>query len=123
MKTPSNGHPASASATGPGSSTAALIGRSTSPSPTRTKTWSVPPGRHPHLLTDVDANHLAAEWLCQPASGFGRSQGLADLIGNADERRAQAPTLALVLAACGAHVAKDTWREYLTRRTELRGSR
>ena len=65
---------------------------------------------HPHLLTDVDANHLAAEWLCQPASGFGRSQGLADLIGNADERRAQVPTLALVLAACEAHVAKDTWR-------------
>ncbi|MGH3465984.1 MAG: hypothetical protein ACRDP9_31320 [Kribbellaceae bacterium] len=64
---------------------------------------------HPDLLPDIDGNHLAAEWLGQPA-GYGRSQDLADLIGNSDDRRAQVLTLALVLAACEAHVAKDTWR-------------
>jgi ParB family chromosome partitioning protein len=66
---------------------------------------------HPDLLPDLDANRLAAEWLGQPpASGYGRSDALADLIGNADERRAQVITLALVLAACEAHVGRDTWR-------------
>ena len=65
---------------------------------------------HPDLLPNLDANRLAAEWLGQPAPGYGRSDALADLIGNADERRAQVITLALVLAACEAHVGKDTWR-------------
>jgi ParB family chromosome partitioning protein len=65
---------------------------------------------HPHLLTSLDGNHLAADWLGQSAPGYGRSDALVGLIGQADERRAQVIVLALVLAACEAHVGKDTWR-------------
>jgi len=65
---------------------------------------------HPDLLPDIDGNHLAAEWLGQESSAYQRSQGLTDLIGQADDRRTQVLTLTIVLAACEAHVAKDTWR-------------
>lgn len=65
---------------------------------------------HPHLLPDIDGNQLAAEWLGQESSGYRRSQGLADVIRQSDDRRAQVITLALVLAACEANVRGDTWR-------------
>jgi len=61
------------------------------------------------LFTSVDGNHQA-EWLGQSVSGYGRSDALAALIDRADKRRPQVLTLALVLAACEAHVGKDTWR-------------
>jgi ParB family chromosome partitioning protein len=66
--------------------------------------------RDPELLVSLGGNHLAAELLGEHAGTYGRSDALDRLIEQADDKRAQVLTLALVLAACEAHVLKDTWR-------------
>jgi ParB family chromosome partitioning protein len=64
---------------------------------------------HAHLL-GYDGNHLAADLLGQESGTYGPSDALAELIEQADDRRAQVITLALVLAACEANGRDDTWR-------------
>jgi ParB family chromosome partitioning protein len=65
---------------------------------------------HSHLLQSYDADRLAADLLGLPASAFGPNDALGQLIEQAEDRRAQVITLALVLAACEANVVGGTWR-------------
>ncbi len=65
---------------------------------------------HPDVVTRVGGNHLAAGLLGCEAGTYGRSAGVAALIEQASEARAQVLTLALVLAGYEDSTHTGSWR-------------
>jgi ParB family chromosome partitioning protein len=61
-------------------------------------------------VASVGGNHLAADLLGCDATGYGRSSGLAALVAEANDARAQVLALAQVLAAHEDSTDRGDWR-------------